>query len=145
MKKTAVLMTLIALALPLVLAGCCRTLSAELERTRAERDDLQAQVATLQQSSREQPADKTQELTGSLAEVQKQVEAFVTLREELQKREDELARLRASALAEAQSAQSRMEQLAAQLQAETDRVRELQAQLKHAQTAITELQGRLKP
>ena len=144
MKKTAVFMALIALVFPFVLAGCCRTLSAELERTRAERDDLQAQVAALQQNP-EQPAGQTLELTGSLAEVQKQVEAFVSLREELQKREDELARLRASALAEAQSAQARMEQLAAQLQAETDRVRELQAQLQHAQAAITELQTRLKP
>jgi len=144
MKKTAVFVILIALVVPLTLTGCCRTLSDELERTRAERDALQAQVADLQQA-RVQPAGQTKDLTGSLAELQKQVNTFVSFREEIQRKEDELARLRASALAEAQSAQARMDQLGAQLQAETERVREQQGQLQHAQTAITELQQKLKP
>ncbi len=144
MKQTAVFVSLIALVFPLALTGCCRTLSAELESTRAERDALQVQVANLQKTH-VQPAEQTKDLTGSLSELQKQVNAFISFRQELQRREDELAKLRASALAEAQTAQARMDQLAGQLQAETERVRQLQEQLKHAQAAITDLQQRLKP
>ena len=147
MKQTVILMGLIALALPLALTGCCRVEMARLEdelvRTKGEKDELQARLAVLEQG-RDQPPIQTQELTGSFSELQKQVDAFISFREELQKREDELNKLRASALAEAQTAQSRMDQLAAALQAETERVRELQGQLKYAQTAITELQDKLK-
>ena len=147
MKQTVFLMSLIALALPLALTGCCRVEMARLEddlvRTKGEKDELQARLAVLEQN-RDQSPVQTQELTGSLGELQKQVDAFISFREELQKREDDLNKLRASALAEAQTAQSRMDQLAAALQAETEKVRDLQGQLKHAQTAITELQDKLK-
>jgi len=147
MKQTVILMSLIALALPLALTGCCRVEMARLEddlvRTKGEKDELQARLAVLEQN-RDQSPVQTQELTGSLGELQKQVDAFISFREELQKREDDLNKLRASALAEAQTAQSRMDQLAAALQAETEKVRDLQGQLKHAQTAITELQDKLK-
>jgi len=81
-------------------------------------------------------------LTGSLSEFQKQIDAFVSFREELQKREDELARLRQAALAEAKTAQERMNKLGTKLQAETERVFLLQGQLKEAQTAIIELQDK---
>ncbi len=147
MKQTVILMSLIALALPLALTGCCRVdmarLEDELAITKGQRDELQARLAVLEQRPDQSPV-RTQELTGSFGELQKQVDAFISFREELQKREDELNKLRASALAEAQTAQARMDQLAASLQAETERVRELQGQLKHAQTAITELQDKLK-
>ncbi|MEE8578286.1 MAG: hypothetical protein V3T31_13620 [candidate division Zixibacteria bacterium] len=82
-------------------------------------------------------------LTGSLNEFQKQIDAFVSFREELQKREDELARLRQAALDEAKIAQERMGKLGTQLQAETERVVQLQGQLKEAQTAIVDLQNKL--
>ncbi len=146
-KQIVILMSLIALALPVFLTGCCRVdmarLEDELANTKAERDELQARIAVLEQN-RDQAPVQTQELTGTLGELQKQVDAFISFREELQKREDELNKLRASALAEAQTAQSRMDQLAAALQAETEKVRDLQGQLTHAQTAITELQDKLK-
>ena len=144
MKQMVVFVSLVALVFPCALTGCCRALRADLETTRAERDELQAQVIALQKS-RNQSAEHSQELTGSLGELQKQVDAFISFREELQKREDELAKLRASALAEAQTAQARMDQLAAELQVETEKVRELQAQLELAQRAVTELQDKLKP
>jgi len=83
-------------------------------------------------------------LDGSLSEFQKQIDAFVSFREDLQKREDELAMLRQAALAEAKTAQERMNKLGTKLQAETERVILLQGQLKQAQTAIVDLQDKLK-
>ena len=147
MKQTVIFISLIALVFPFALTGCCRVemarLRDDLARAKGERDELQARLAVLAKT-RDQSAEQTQDLTGSLGELQKQVDAFISFREELQKREDELNKLRASALAEAQTAQARMDQLAAALQAETERVRELQGQLKQAQTAITDLQNKLK-
>jgi chromosome segregation ATPase len=83
-------------------------------------------------------------ISGSLNEFQKQIDAFVSFREELQKREDELAKLRQAALAEAKTAQERMDKLGDQLQAETEKVIKLQSQLKDAQSAVVELQDKLK-
>lgn len=147
MKQTVIFTCVIALALPFTLTGCCRVdmarLQDELEMTRGERDELRARLAVTSRAREESPGRAT-ELTGSLGELQKQIDAFISFREELQKREDELAKLRASALAEAQTAQTRMDQLAAELQAETEKVRALQTQLKQAQAAITELQEKLK-
>jgi chromosome segregation ATPase len=93
---------------------------------------------------RSQPQGQITELSGSLSEFQKQIDAFVSFREELQRREDELARLRQAALDEAKTAQERMDQLGAKLEAETERVVQLQGQLKQAQSAIIELQDKLK-
>ncbi|MFH1715749.1 MAG: hypothetical protein ABIF19_00225 [Planctomycetota bacterium] len=150
-KKAVIFTCMTALVLPVTLAGCCRVdvarLTDELERTRIERDDLRARLAVTEQAREQapqQPKEDAGELTGSLAELQKQVDAFILFREELQKREDELARLREAAAAEAQTAQSRMDKLSSHLEAETERVRELQGQLKQAQTAISDLQGKLK-
>ncbi|MGB2863034.1 MAG: hypothetical protein WBC05_06890 [Sedimentisphaerales bacterium] len=154
MKKQIVIVTcLIALVFPLALTGCCRvemaSLQEELKQTRTERDDLNAKlVAAMQDRGRVQVQQVQQGqaigLTGSLSEFQKQIDAFVSFREELQKREDELARLREAALAEAQTAQERMGKLGVQLQAETERVVLLQGQLKEAQSAIVELQDKFK-
>ena len=147
MKQTVIFTCVIALALPFTLTGCCRVemarLQDELVMVRGERDELRARLAVA--SKTREPSGQATELTGSLGELQKQIDAFISFREELQRREDELAKLRASALAEAQTAQTRMDQLAAELQAETEKVRSLQAQLKLAQGAITELQEKLKP
>ncbi len=157
MKKQIVIVTcLIALVFPLALTGCCRvemaSLQEELKQTRTERDDLNAKlVAAMQDRGRvqRQQVQQVQQaqdigLTGSLSEFQKQIDAFVSFREDLQKREDELARLRQAALAEAETAQKRMDQIGTRLQAETERVIELQGQLKQAQSAIVELQDKLK-
>ena len=154
MKKQIVIVTcLIALVFPLALTGCCRVemanLQEELKQTRTERDDLNAKlVAAMQDRGRVQRQQVQQVqaigLTGSLSEFQKQIDAFVSFREDLQKREDELARLRQAALAEAETAQKRMDQIGTRLQAETERVIELQSQLKQAQSAIVELQDKLK-
>lgn len=157
MKKQIVIVTcLIALVFPLVLTGCCRvemaSLQEELKQTRTERDDLNAKlVAAMQDRGRDRVRQVRQVqqgqaigLTDSLSEFQKQIDAFVSFREDLQKREDELARLRQAALAEAETAQNRMDQIGTRLQAETERVIELQGQLKQAQSAIVELQDKLK-
>ena len=146
MKQVVIVTCLIALVFPLALTGCCRvemaSLQKELEQTRTERDDLKAKMETAMKT-RGQSQGKAMELTGSLSEFQKQIDAFVSFREELQKREDELARLRQAALAEAKTAQERMDKLGTQLQAETERVVLLQGQLKEAQSAIVELQDKL--
>jgi len=147
MSKQIVLLTcVLALVFPLVLTGCCRvemaSLQDELNRTRAERDDLQAKLETAMRAPKQSDVE-VMGLTGSLSEFQKQIDAFVSFREELQKREDELARLRQAALAEAKTAQERMNKLGTKLQAETERVVLLQGQLKQAQTAIVELQEKL--
>ena len=156
MKQIVIVTCLIALVFPLALTGCCRvemaSLQEELKQTRTERDDLNAKlVAAMQDRGRvqRQQVQQVQQgqdigLTGSLSEFQKQIDAFVSFREELQKREDELARLREAALAEAKIAQERMGKLGTQLQAETERVIQLQGQLKEAQSAIVELQDKLK-
>ena len=147
MKQVVIVTCLIALVFPLALTGCCRvemaSLQKELEQTRTERDDLKAKMETAMKT-RGQSQGKAMELTGSLSEFQKQIDAFVSFREELQKREDELARLRQAALAEAKTAQERMDKLGTKLQAETERVVLLQGQLKQAQTAIVDLQDKLK-
>jgi chromosome segregation ATPase len=149
MKQVVILTCLTALVFPLTLAGCCRVqvenLQEELKKVRAERDDLRAklQTATKTTRSRPQPQGQVMELTGSVSEFQKQIDAFVSFREELQRREDELAKLRQAALEEAKTAQERMDQLGAKLQAETERVAKLQGQLKEAQSAIIELQEKL--
>ncbi len=149
-KRTVVLACVMALALPLVLTGCCRVevanLTEELEATRAERDELAAKLALADQApeqSRGQSPQVTGELSGSIAELQQQVDAFILFREELQKREDELKRLREAAAAEARTAQERMDKLSSQLEAETQRVRDLQDQLKQARSSITQLQEKL--
>jgi len=148
MGKQIVLLTcMLALLFPLVLTGCCRVevanLQDELNRTRAERNDLQAKLETAMRNPK-QSEGQILGLDGSLSEFQKQIDAFVSFREELQKREDELARLRQAALAEAKIAQERMNKLGTQLQSETERVVLLQDQLKQAQTAIVDLQDKLK-
>jgi len=148
-KRTVVFTCMIALALPVVLTGCCKVevanLTDELARTRSERDELAARLAVAEQTDRQSPPEDAGELSGSLAELQQQVDAFILFREELQKREDELARLREAAAAEAQTAQARMDKLSSQLEAETQRVRDLQGQLKQARTAVSDLQEKLTP
>ena len=145
-KQIVLLICALALLSPLALTGCCRVgmarLQDELDRTRAERDDLQAKLETAMKTPK-RSEEQVLGLTGSLSEFQKQIDAFVSFREELQKREDELARLRQAALAEAVTAQERMGKLGTQLQAETERVVQLQGQLKEAQTAIVDLQNKL--
>jgi septal ring factor EnvC (AmiA/AmiB activator) len=147
MKQVVIVTCLIALVFPLALAGCCRVemadLQEELKQTRTERDDLKVKLET-DMKTRGQSQGQVMEFTGSLSEFQKQIDAFVSFREDLQKREDELARLRQVALAEAQIAQERMGKLGTQLQAETERVIQLQGQLKEAQSAIVDLQDKLK-
>jgi uncharacterized coiled-coil DUF342 family protein len=154
MKQVVIFTCLTALVFPLTLAGCCRVemenLQEELNQARAERDDLRAKLQTAMKATRIQPqptgrlaAGQITELSGSVSEFQKQIDAFVSFREELQKREDELARLRQAALEEAKTAQERMNELGAKLQAETERVATLQDQLKEAQSAIIELQEKL--
>jgi chromosome segregation ATPase len=118
-------------------------LQDELNRTRAEKNDLQAKLETAMRTPKKSDV-QVLGLDGSFSEFQKQIDAFVSFREELQKREDELARLRQAALAEAKIAQERMGKLGIQLQAETERVVLLQGQLKQAQTAIVDLQDKLK-
>jgi chromosome segregation ATPase len=157
MKKAVILTCIAALIFPLALAGCCRvgmaTLQEELEKTRSERDDLKLQLEIAEKTRARGQAQEPVPLTGSaqalgisgsLSEFQKQIDAFVSFREELQRREDELAKLRQAALAEAKVAQERMDKLGEQLQAETERVIQLQGQLKEAQSAIVELQDKLK-
>ncbi len=159
MKQVVIFTCLIALVFPLALAGCCRfemaSLQEELDRTRMERDkirmerdenrmerdDLKAKLETAMRAPKPSEA-KVTGLSGSLSEFQKQIDAFVSFREELQKREDELAKLRQAALAEAKTAQERMDKLGTRLQAETERVIRLQDQLKEAQSAIVELQDK---
>lgn len=148
MKQVVIFTFIAALVFPLTMAGCCRVEMAELQdelnQVRAERDDLRIKLTTAMKTpSRPQQVQVT-ELTGSVSEFQKQIDAFVSFREELQKREDELARLRQAALDEAKTAQERMNQLGDKLQAETERVAKLQGQLKQAQSAIIELQEKLK-
>jgi len=148
MSKQIVLLTCaLALLSPLVLTGCCRvemaSLQDELERTRAERDDLEAKLETAMKTPKKSEVQLLG-LTGSLSEFQKQIDAFVSFREELQRREDELAKLRQAALAEAVTAQGRMDELGTHLQAETDRVIQLQGELQQAQSAIVDLQDKLK-
>jgi chromosome segregation ATPase len=148
MSKQIVLLTcMLALVFPLALTGCCRvemaSLQDELNRTRAEKNDLQAKLETAMRTPKQSNV-QVLGLDGSLSEFQKQIDAFVSFREELQKREDELARLRQAALAEAVIAQERMDKLGTQLQSETERVVQLQGQLKQAQTAIVDLQDKLK-
>jgi chromosome segregation ATPase len=148
MSKQIVLLTcVLALVFPLALTGCCRVemanLQEELNRTRAEKNDLQAKLETAMRTPKKSDV-QVLGLDGSFSEFQKQIDAFVSFREELQKREDELARLRQAALAEAKIAQERMGKLGIQLQAETERVVLLQGQLKQAQTAIVDLQDKLK-
>jgi DNA repair exonuclease SbcCD ATPase subunit len=154
MKQVVIFTCLTALVFPLTLAGCCRVevenLQEELKQVRAERDDLRAKLQTSMktrirpQSTGRLAAGQVTELSGSVSEFQKQIDAFVSFREELQKREDELAKLRQAALEEAKTAQERMDQLGDKLQAETERVALLQGQLKEAQSAIIELQEKLK-
>jgi chromosome segregation ATPase len=148
MSKQIVLLTCaLALLSPLALTGCCRvemaSLQDELERTRAERNDLQAKLETAMKAPKKSEV-QVLGLTGSLGEFQKQIDAFVSFREDLQKREDELAKLRQAALAEAVTAQARMDDLGTQLQAETERVIQLQGELQQAQSAIVDLQDKLK-
>ena len=147
MKQIVIFTCLVALVFPLALTGCCRvemaTLQEELKQTKVERDDLKSKLET-GMKTRGQAQGQVLGLTGSLSEFQKQIDAFVSFREELQKREDELARLRQAALAEAKTAQERMGKLGTKLQAETERVILLQGQLKQAQTAIVDLQDKLK-
>lgn len=148
MSKQIVLLTCaLALLSPLALTGCCRfeiaSLKDELVMTRAERNDLQAKLETAMKTPK-RSEEQVLGLTSSLSEFQKQIDAFVSFREELQKREDELAKLRQAALAEAVTAQGRMDKLGTQLQAETDRVVLLQGQLQQAQSAIVDLQDKLK-
>ena len=147
MKQVVIFTCLIALVFPLALTGCCRVemanLQDELKQTRTEKDDLKAKLETAMKT-RGKSQGQIMEFTGSLSEFQKQIDAFVSFREELQKREDELARLREAALAEAKIAQERMGKLGIQLQAETERVIQLQGQLQQAQSAIVDLQDKLK-
>ncbi|MHC4323663.1 MAG: hypothetical protein ACYSUX_05270 [Planctomycetota bacterium] len=147
MKKLIIFTGLIALVFPLALTGCCRVemanLQEELDLARAERDEMQVKLELAMRTPKQPKADALG-LSGSLSEFQKQIDAFVSFREELQKREDELARLRQAALAEAKVAQERMDKLGTQLQAETARVLELQGDLVDAQSAIVELQEKLK-
>jgi chromosome segregation ATPase len=149
MKQVVVLTSVVALVFPLVLTGCCRVemanLQEELEVARTERDELKAQLKTaMKNQARDREQGQVFGISGSLSEFQKQIDAFVSFREELQRREDELARLRQAALDEAKAAQQRMDKLGAQLQAETEKVVKLQGQLQNAQTAIVELQEKLK-
>jgi len=149
MKQVVIFTFVAALVFPLALAGCCRVEMAEmqdeLKQVKAERDDLRVKLQTAMKTPRSMPQqEQVTELTGSVSEFQKQIDAFVSFREELQRREDELARLRQNALEEAKKAQERMDQLGAKLQAETERVVKLQDQLKEAQSAIVELQEKLK-
>ena len=150
MKQVVIVTCLVALVFPFALTGCCRVemaeLRKELELAKAERDDLEAKFETAMkaQAQPRQPQEgQVMEFAGSLSEFQKQIDAFVSFREELQRREDELARLRQAALEEAKTAQERMDQLGDKLQAETERVILLQDQLKEAQSAIIELQDKL--
>jgi chromosome segregation ATPase len=146
MKQVVIFTFVTALVFPLTLTGCCRVqmadLQEELKQVRAERDDLRVKLQAAMKT-RSKPQGQVMELTGSVSEFQKQIDAFVSFREELQKREDELARLRQAALEEAKTAQERMDELGAKLQAETERVMTLQGQLKDAQSAIIELQEKL--
>jgi len=152
MKQVVAFISIVALAMPLALTGCCRyemaDLQQELDRTRAERNDLRAKLETaIKTQARVQTQPKQGQvvsISGSLNEFQKQINAFISFREELQKREDELAKLRQAALNEAKAAQGRMDKLGVQLQAETEKVVRLQSQLKDAQSAIVELQDKLK-
>jgi chromosome segregation ATPase len=149
MKQVVIFTCIAALVFPLILSGCCRVemagLQEELDKARAERDELKAQLATAMKT---RASDKAPEqvlgISGSLSQFQKQIDAFVSFREELQRREDELAKLRQAALNEAKTAQERMDKLGEQLKAETEKVVLLQSQLKEAQSAIVELQEKFK-
>ena len=147
MKQVVIFTCMIALVFPLALAGCCRvevaSLQEELDRSLMERNDLQAKLETAMRTPKQSEV-QVMGLTGSLSEFQKQIDAFVSFREELQKREDELAKLRQAALAEAVTAQERMDELGTHLQAETERVIQLQGELQQAQSAIVDLQDKLK-
>jgi DNA repair exonuclease SbcCD ATPase subunit len=149
MKQVVVLTSVVALVFPLVLSGCCRVemadLKNELKVTRAERDDLRAKLQTAMKTRAQEPSPQGQVMgiSGSLNEFQKQIDAFISFREELQRREDELAKLRQAALNEAKAAQARMDKLGDQLKAETEKVIRLQGQLQDAQSAIVELQEKL--
>jgi len=150
MKQVVVLTSVVALVFPLVLTGCCRVemaeLQEELKMARAERDDLRLKLQTAMQTQAHEVTQREPVLgiSSSLSEFQKQIDAFISFREELQRREDELARLRQAALDEAKAAQARMDKLGAQLQAETEKVVKLQNELKDAQTAIVDLQEKLQ-
>ena len=148
MKQVVIFTFVAALVFPLALAGCCRVevakLQDELKQVKAERNDLRTKLQTAATKTPSRPQEQVTELTGSVSEFQKQINAFVSFREELQKREDELARLRQAALEEAKVAQERMDQLGDKLLAETERVARLQGQLKEAQSAIIELQEKLQ-
>jgi DNA repair exonuclease SbcCD ATPase subunit len=149
MKQVVVLTSFVALVFPLVLTGCCRVemadLKNELEMTKAERDDLRAKLLTAMKTRAQEqsPQGQVMGISGSLNEFQKQINAFISFREELQRREDELAKLRQAALNEAKAAQARMDKLGDQLKAETEKVVRLQGQLQDAQSAIVELQEKL--
>jgi len=149
MKQVMFFTCVAALIFPLTLAGCCRVqmakLQDEIKQVKAERDELKAQLETAMKTRAPGRAeDQVMGISGSLSEFQKQIDAFISFREELQRREDELARLRQAALAEAKTAQERMDKLGEQLQAETEKVIQLQNQLKEAQSAIIALQDKLK-
>jgi chromosome segregation ATPase len=147
MKQVVTFTCLISLVFPLALSGCCRVgmadLQAELKQVKAERDDLRVKLQTAMKTRSQPQQERAMELSSSVSEFQKQIDAFVSFREELQKREDELARLRQAALEEAKTAQGRMDQLGAKLQTETERVVKLQGQLQEAQSALGELQDKL--
>jgi len=148
MKQVVIFTFMTAIVFPLVLAGCCRVEMADMQDqlrlVKAERDDLRLKLQTAMKTRSQPQQEQVTELSGSVSEFQKQIDAFVSFREELQKREDELAKLRQAALEEAKTAQERMDQLGDKLQAETERVMTLQGQLKEAQSAIVDLQEKLK-
>jgi len=138
MKQKVIFACIIALGVPLVLAGCCSRaemarLKADLETAERQRDYLQERLRATEQAPEQAPGP-----------LQTQVDEFIKIRDALLQREVELTRLRDAALAEAQTAQELMNKLGAQLQAETEKVNELQDQLQQAQAAIEELQNKLQ-
>jgi chromosome segregation ATPase len=144
-KRQVIFLCMIALVFPLLSTGCYRAeltrVEAELEQTELERDHLRSRLVAVEQSQQQIGETETAEAPGRW---QQQFDEFVKIRNALQQREDELARLRLTALAEAETARTLMDELADQLQAETEKVNEVQSQLEQAQEAIGELQDRLQ-
>ena len=142
-KQKVIFTCMVVFAFPLILTGCYNIerarLEAELEQTKRERDDFRAQLATVERSPEQ--GDEDPIVPG---ELQQQIDEFIKVRDALQQREEELAKLQQVALAEARTARTLMDKLAAQLDAETKKVNAVQNQLQQAQQAIAELQDKFK-
>ena len=167
MKQILIMACILALSLPLGLAGCSRTevksLQEELAKTRKEKETVEAKMYVVTQA-RDELQQQVKDLTESRDQLQSKVAELDTLRKQvaeldpLRKRVDEdnktiaalkeqiqeLTQSRDTAAAEAESAKLRIDELAQKLGAETQKVSILQKQLKQVQAAIAELQNSIK-